>query len=173
LFLARRRSRRRPSQKLPGRHAPRTVPDFLALQYVWSAFGTSDVETGRSQLAEFVSAGLEEPFANSLLHGSVRLRERVAPAIEPHQTNRDFTYEQRFAARVPLTTLLEGCSDRTSVEHAAHTASARHGYTLAELGQALGRDPSTVCRWIRRARARLVRAGTVSRVERAAARNKI
>jgi putative transposase len=78
------------------------TPEFLALQYVWSAFDTSDAEIGRARLAEFVRAGLEEAFPNSLLHGSVRLHERVAPVIEPHQTNRDFTYEQRFAARVPL-----------------------------------------------------------------------
>lgn len=149
------------------------APGFLALGYVWSAFGTSDPEIGRPRLAEFVRAGLQETFPNSLLHGAVRLQERMAPAIEPHQTNRDFTYEQRFAARVPLEAMLEGCTDRTSVENAAHAAFSRHGYTLAELGRALGRDPSTVCRWIQRARARLVRAGAVSSGESTAARNKI
>ncbi len=149
------------------------TPDFLALQYVWSAFGTSDLEIGRLRLAEFVHAGHEETFPNSLLHGSVRLHERMAPAIEPHQTNRDFTYEQRFAARIPLGTILEGCTDQTSLEHAAHTAFSGHGYTLVELGRALGRDPSTVCRWIQRARVRLLRGGVVSSAESTVARSKI
>jgi putative transposase len=149
------------------------TPDFLALQHVWSAFGTSDAAIGRSRLAEFVRAGLQESFPNSLLHGSARLRERMAPLLEPHHPNRDFTYQQRFAARLPLETILAGCTDQTSVENAAHTAFSRHGYTLAELGQSLGRDPSTVCRWIQRVRARLLTAGAVSCPESAAAKNKI
>jgi REP element-mobilizing transposase RayT len=149
------------------------TPDFLVLQHVWSAFGTSDLEIGRSLLAEFVDAGLSETFPNSLLHGSVGLCERMAPLLEPHQSNRDFTHEQRFAARLPLETILAGCSDRTSVENAAHAAFSRHGYTLAELGQALNRHPSTVCRWIQRVGARLPTAVAVARAGDAAARNKI
>ena len=149
------------------------APAFLALQHVWAAFGTSDPAIGRARLVEFVRAGCEESFPNSLLHGSAGLRERMAPVLEPHHPNRDFTHEQRFAARPPLETILAGCTDQTSVENAAHTAFSRHGYTLAELGRSLGRDPSTVCRWIQRARARLVTAAAVSSPESPTARNKI
>lgn len=130
-------------------------PDFLTLRYVWMAFGTADPETGRSRLTAFVAAGVEETFSNSLLHGSVRLHDRMAPELEIHEPNRDFTCEQRFAARPPLGAILEGCTDRVSIETAAYVAFSRHGYTLAELGRALSRAPSTVCRWIQRAQARL------------------
>ena len=136
-----------------------TTPDYLSLRYVWSAFGTPDAEKGRSRLAAFVAAGVDETFSNSLLHGSVRLNARMAPALEIHAANHDFTCEQRFAARPPLGTILDGCTDRTSVDTAADLAFSRHGYTLAELGRALSRDPSTVCRWIQRARARRPQTG--------------
>ena len=130
------------------------APEFLSLGHVWSAFGTSDGAVGRARFADFVLAGLQEEFVNPLLHGSDRLAARLAPELEPHRANRDFVYPYRFAARLSLTTLLEGCIDRVDLEDAAHAAFYRHGYTLAELGSALSRDPSTVCRWIQQAAAR-------------------
>lgn len=131
------------------------APEFLALQYVWSAFGTSDPDVGRARLAEFVRAAVRDDFPNPLLHGADSLARRIAPRIEPHQSNRDFAYPYRFATRLTLGALLEGCLDRVSLEDAAHTAFYRHGYTLAAIAGAVSRDPSTVCRWIQRAAARL------------------
>ncbi|MEO6212302.1 MAG: transposase [Vicinamibacterales bacterium] len=131
-----------------------TAPAFLSLELVWSAFGTSDADVGRARFAEFVRAGLQEDLVNPLLHGSDQLANRVAPELEGHQATRDFVYPHRFAARPSLGALLEGCLGRVTVENAAHSAFHRHGYTLAELGGALSRDPSTICRWIRRAAAR-------------------
>lgn len=151
-----------------------TDPDFLALHHVWTAFGTTDPEVGRSRLATFVAAGFEETFPNSLLHGSSWLHERIAPELAPHRANWDFTCEHRFAARPSLGALLEGCTDRPSLSLAAHVAFTHHGYTLAELGRALGRDPSTVCRWIRGAKALLPPVqSTLASGEDNDARNKI
>ena len=130
--------------------------EFLSVHYIWSAFGTSDPDVGRARFAEFVRAGVqEESFANPLLHGGDRLAGCVAPKIEPHQSNRDFVYAERFATRLTLGALLEGCIDQVSLEDAAHSAFHRHGYTLATIANRVGRDPSTVCRWIKRAAARL------------------
>jgi REP element-mobilizing transposase RayT len=132
------------------------APEFLSLQYIWSAFGTTDPEVGRARFAEFVRAGVqEENFPNPLMHGSDLLARCVTPKIEPHQSNRDFVYAERFATRLTLPALLEGCIDRVSLEDAAHLAFHRHGYTLAAIANAVGRDPSTVCRWIQRAATRL------------------
>jgi len=130
------------------------APAFLSLKEVWSAFGTSDPEIGRARLSHFVAAGIEDSFPNPLLHGSEQLARQIAPELAPHQSNGDFVYPYRFAARLTLSALLDGCIDRRSVEDAAHTAFYRHGYTLAELGRALSRDPSTISRWIQRAAAR-------------------
>ena len=131
------------------------LPDFLSPQYVWSAFGTCDPDVGRARLVEFVRAGFEDVFPNPLVHGGEYLARQVAPRIEPHQSNPDFTYSNRFATRLTLSALLDGCGDRISLEDAAHAAFYRHGYTLASIGAVVSRDPSTVCRWIQRAAARI------------------
>jgi REP element-mobilizing transposase RayT len=127
---------------------------FLALDYVWSAFGTADPVLGRARIAEFVACAFEDSFPNPLLCGGDGLAARVAPSIAPCQSNRDFVYPHRFAARLTLGAVLDGCVDRVSIEDAAHAAFHRHGYTLAEIGAVVSRDPSTVCRWIQRAAAR-------------------
>jgi REP element-mobilizing transposase RayT len=128
--------------------------DFLVMNHLWRAFGTSDEGIGRGRFATFVAAGLLEPPDSSLLHGSDDLSGRLASALKPHASNVDFVYAHRFAARPSIGTLLEACPDQCSLEEAARTAFFHHGYTLAELGRAVSRDPSTVCRWVRRAAAR-------------------
>lgn len=131
------------------------APGFLSLQYVWSAFGTSDPDVGRARIAEFVRHAVQDSFPSPLLHGAERLIRHVAPKIEPHQRNRDFVYACRFATRLTVGAILDGCMDRVSLEDAAHAAFYRHGHTLAAIADAVNRDPSTVCRWIQRAAARL------------------
>jgi REP element-mobilizing transposase RayT len=130
------------------------APSVLSLQHVWRAFGTSDPDTGRARFAEFVRAGVDDPFPDPFMHGDHRLARQLEARLEPHQSNRDYIYGHRFAARLKLDALLEGCVDRVSLENAAHAAFHRHGYTLAAIGGAVSRDPSTVCRWIQRAAAR-------------------
>jgi len=149
------------------------APDFLSLQYVWSAFGSSDPDIGRARLVEFVRAAVPECFPNPLLHGDDRLARHLAPRIEPHQSNPDFTYSCRFATRLTLSALLDGCVDRISLEDAVHAAFYRHGYTLAAIGDVVSRDPSTVCRWIQRAAARMSGGKRVSPGGASRARNKI
>jgi putative transposase len=128
---------------------------FLALEKVWLAFGTSDPALGRARFADFVAAGLQEVFDNPVFHGSERLAGFLAPLLEPHKVNTDIPHTHRFATRPTLGTLLEGPRTRAELENAAHLAYYVHAYTLAEIGSALGRDPSTISRWIRRARTRL------------------
>jgi REP element-mobilizing transposase RayT len=149
------------------------APDFLSLQYVWSAFGTTDPGLGRARLLEFVRSAVQDSFPSPLLHGDDCLARQVAPAIEPEQSNRDFTYPYRFATRLTLGALLEDCPDRVGLEDAAHAAFHRHGYTLAAIGEAVSRDPSTVCRWIQRAAARLLGECPLSPEAAPSARNKI
>lgn len=148
-------------------------PPFLASDHVWAAFGTSDSEVGRARLAEFVRAAVQDSFPNPLLHGGERLARHISPSIEPHQSNRDFVYPDRFAVRPTLGTLLEGCVARDKLCAAAHAAFYRHGYTLAEIGANMRRDPSTVCRWIQRAAAELSPEGKLSPERANRARNKI
>jgi REP element-mobilizing transposase RayT len=130
------------------------VPAFLSLQYSWAAFETSDCRVGRARLTDFVAAGIEDPFVNPLLHGSPAFAERLAPQLERHQATRDYVYAARFAARPSLGSLFDGCFGRRALEDAAYEAFQKHGYTLADIGAVVGRDPSVVNRWIGHARGR-------------------
>ena len=130
------------------------VPAFLALHRVWEAFGTTDPSIGRERLRHFVAAGVEDTFLNPLMHGSATLTARVAPLLEPLAFHREFVRGQRHAARPSLGELLEGRFSRRDIEDAVLIAFDRHAYTLAEIGATVGRAPSTIWRWIQRAKSR-------------------
>lgn len=146
---------------------------LVTAEHVWAAFRTSDPDVGRARFRDFIDARLEAATSDHLLDGSDRLRTRMAPSLEPYFANPDFVYAHRCAARPSLGALLEGCEHERRAEDAAHTAFHRHGYTLAEIGRALGRDASTVCRWIQRAAARQTAVDAVPPGEDTDARNKI
>jgi REP element-mobilizing transposase RayT len=142
-------------------------PPFLSLEETWTAFGTSDAAVGRERLAHFVAAGMQDPFANPLLHGSPRLSAQMTDRLKPFQDVREHVYAERHAARPTLGSLLEGCVDRHVLQDAAYAAFCQHAYTLAEIGTAISRDPSVVSRWIKAAKLRASSQGDI------AARNKI
>ena len=130
------------------------APDFLALQYAWSAFGTSEPEVGRARFAAFIRAGSQEIFDDTLLHGSAAFAAEFTSHLERHHSNWDFVYAHRFSARITLGALFDGRMSTCRLEDAAHAAFHQHGYTLAEIGRVVSRNPSTVCRWIQRAASR-------------------
>ncbi len=146
-------------------------PQFLALDEVWSAFGTSDPDVGRSRLEEFVQSGLSQPLTNPLFHGSHRLAEVVAPLLTPTQRTLEYVYAERFAARPSLSALFQGCHTPRDLKAAARSAFFEHAYTLAEIGRMVARDPSVVCRWVRADENTTRR--TLSPLEDNPARNKI
>ena len=148
------------------------TPEFLSLDDIWAAFGTTEAEAGRERFTQFVAAGLLDTFDNPILHGTADLRRRLAPELAPYEAARDHVCAARFAARPSLGSLLEGCLDRRALEEAAHAAFHRHAYTLAEIAAVVNRDPSVVSRWIQHA-ARRAAPRTASSREDIRARNKI
>ena len=149
-------------------------PDFLSLQDMWAAFGTSDAGIGRERLGTFVGADVMDAFPNPLLHASARLNDRVAPRLKPHQNTRDYVCAARFAARPSLGSLFDGCIDRASLQDAAHVAFHQHAYTLADIAAVLNRDLSVVSRWIQQSRVRQgTNHGSVPSPEDILAKNKI
>lgn len=133
-------------------HAP--SPDFLAIDGVWEAFDTADPDVGRDRYVAFVVGEPSDVSHAALFHGSDRLAGRLGPLLEPHQSTRDFVYPHRFAAHRSLESLFEGAADPEALEDAAWEAYEHHAYTLAEIGRIVGRDPSTIWHWVRRAAAR-------------------
>jgi hypothetical protein len=150
-----------------------TIPDFLSCEYMWAAFGTSDVAVAQARFSEFVRAGVQDVFPNPLLHGSEGLADTQAPKLAPHKSTRDYVYAHRCAARPTLGTLLDGRVG-PQLEVAMALAFDRHAYTLSEIAGAVGCDPSTVSRRIQRTRGRKPSAAALSSpVEDNSARNKI
>ncbi len=147
--------------------------DFLALDEVWSAFGTTDPQIGRARLAEFVAAGMQEDGPDSLLVGSERLKRFVAPILAPHRTDCEHACAERYAARPSLGSLFEGCHRQQDLDDAAYRSFVEHAYTLAEIAVVVSRHPSVVCRWIQRAKRKQSRRTPVTSTEDIRAKNKI
>jgi putative transposase len=141
-------------------------PTFLALGRVWGAFSADSVSACERYEA-FVTASPPEPQdrpAGPLVCGSDAFLARVEPALEPHRHERDVVYGERFACRPSLAHLFTNSGDRDALDVAMWAAFERHGYTLREVGEFLGRPPATVWRRVRRG-ARSVAAVVVSKNE--------
>ena len=123
---------------------------FLSVDPIWNALGCADPEAGRALYIAHVKQGdTPEELQNALLFGSDLLKRRARPLLEPHRDEREFLYQDRFAARPPLDSLFLDV-DRPSLAEAARTAFHVHGYTLKDISELVGRSPSTICKWIHR-----------------------
>jgi REP element-mobilizing transposase RayT len=127
------------------------TPPFLTLDPVWRAFGCLDDVSGRPRyIAHVGKEGPVEELQDAVLFGGDLLARIVRPLLEPHREDRAFLYEDRFATRPPLGTLFVDVDSTASARHAAWTAFHTHAYTLGEIGEVVGRSPSTISRWIHR-----------------------
>lgn len=127
-------------------------PPFLALDFVWQAFGRERA-VAQQLFASYVTGGRSEavdPPTGAMVFGSEEFRARVGFVLESRRTNREFTYAQRFSCRPPLAQLFGGASESAGLDLAMREAFERHGYTLTEIGGCVGRPPGTVWRRIRR-----------------------
>lgn len=131
-------------------------PPFLAIDRLWTALGCSGADKGRAKYIAHVKkdAGAEE-FEKVLVFGSELLGRQVTPLLEPHRNTRAFVYAERFATRPPLDDLLINADSTTALKIAARDAFQRHAYTLEQIGDMVGRSPSTISKWIRQVEASL------------------
>jgi hypothetical protein len=83
------------------------------------------------------------------LCGSDAFLARVEPALEPRRGEREVVYGERYACRPSLAHLLTDAWDPDALDIAMWEAFERHGYTLREVGEFLGRPPATVWRRVR------------------------
>jgi putative transposase len=127
------------------------VPPFLDLTAVWNALGTDDPDEGQRLFSQFVESGDEVHGWCEVMLGSERLAARLRPLVRANREEREFVYAQRFALRPGLDSLLRGVERGPDLDWAVRTAFREHGYTLREIGEYVGRPPSTVWSWVRRA----------------------
>ncbi|HJR58876.1 MAG TPA: transposase [Vicinamibacterales bacterium] len=126
------------------------APVFLALDAVWSALHCPDPVAGRARYIAHVAGGADsDELQKALLFGDDLLVRQVRPLVEPHRDTEAFVHAERFAAtRPPLDAILLNADSPWTVKRAARDAFHRYGYTLQEIGDMVGRTPSSISKWI-------------------------
>lgn len=125
-------------------------PPFLDLGRVWHAFDCTDAAEGRARYIAHVAGGAAaEELQRALFFGGELLARQVHRLLEPHKADGELTYADRFATRAALDAVFANAASTEDVRTAAHDAFHRHAYTLREIGEFVGRTPSTISKWIR------------------------
>jgi hypothetical protein len=127
------------------------VPPALATEWVWEQFARTRA-TARRRYAEFVHDGIGVPgpweeVKGQVLLGSEAFIERLAPLHQECSTA-EIPQRQRVVHRPSLKALLAGADSRTARNDALARAYLTHGYTLTEIGQAVGLHYAPISRII-------------------------
>lgn len=128
------------------------VPPALATDWIYDRFaGTS--ATARKRYAKFVYEGIGVPgpweeVKGQVLLGSEAFVERLTPMLQECSTT-EIPKRQRLVHRPSLKRLLAGTDSKTARNIAMVLAYLKHGYTLSEIGQAVGLHYATVSRLIK------------------------
>lgn len=134
---------------------------FLALDEVWKAFESVDVGRAQALYADFVDAGsaVGDAPAGPIVCGSDAFAARVGVALASFRDSGDIVYAERFAVRPSLDVLFANVQGAQACDLSMRDAFERHGYTLREIGEFIGRHPGTVWKRIRRFAPGLASAG--------------
>ncbi|WHZ29946.1 MAG: transposase [Nitrospira sp.] len=131
-----------------------SVPSLLTVDWLLSQFGQQRAAAQRKYRA-FVAEGighhsLWEQVRGQVLLGNERFVERLAPQLRDKRPLKEISRQQRFATRPPLRHLFPAGSraDRTWRNEAIRRAHLEHGYSLSEIGRAVGLHSSTISRLV-------------------------
>lgn len=129
-----------------------SVPDFLDLEGVASAFDAGSWSEARERYITFVNApSAIEAVWGPLFAGSQATADRLEPLIAAHRENSEFVYAERYATRPRLETLFIGKSVGRELDEAVRHAFVDHAYTLKEIAILFRVHPTTIWRWAQRA----------------------
>jgi REP element-mobilizing transposase RayT len=132
------------------------APAFLSLDPVWRAFD-DDAAVAQRRFAAFVDGGPPGEFdrlGGTVTNGSGPFASQLSDILARHRDAHEVTYADRFACRPSLHQIFERHHDPAALDQGMGDAFQRHGYTLRDIGDFVGRPPKTVWRRIRRAAAR-------------------
>jgi putative transposase len=125
-------------------------PAFLDTTALCRSLDAENEAEMRVRLKTFVEAGDPADAWRALINGSEAFVKRMDDVIKPVRRESDYSYADRYATRPELTTLLNGL-EGAALDVAVAEAFLKHGYTLRDIGDALGeKHPSTIWRWIQR-----------------------
>jgi hypothetical protein len=128
------------------------TPSFLTVDCLLSQFGRQRL-TAQQKYRAFVAEGVGhgspwEHVQGQVLLGSKRFVKCLAPGLRDKRPFKEIPRQQRFAARPKLSQLFPASShvDRARRNEAIRRGHLEHGYSLSEIGQAVGLHYSTISR---------------------------
>jgi putative transposase len=138
------------------------APTFLSLERVWAAVNCENETDGRRRYLDHIAGGADAEYLRyALFFGGERLARQLAPRLVPYRSVIAHSYAERYAVRPPIDRVFLNADSKPAVKRAIVEAFQVHAYTLAEIGGVVGRDPSTVSKWIKQT---LIFPWTVTRV---------
>jgi hypothetical protein len=128
------------------------TPPYLTIDWLLAQFGQQRAAAQRKYQA-FVAEGIGqsspwEEVRGQVLLGSERFVERLAPGLQDKRLLKEIPRRQRFAAR-PMLSQLFGAktrTDRVRRNESIRRAHLDHGYSLTEIGRAVGLHYATISR---------------------------
>ncbi|MBH0181444.1 MAG: addiction module toxin RelE [Nitrospira sp.] len=128
------------------------TPPYLTIDWLLSQFGQQRV-AAQGKYQTFVAEGIGqsspwEEVRGQVLLGSERFVEQLSPGLRDKQLMKEIPRRQRFAARPTLSQLF-GSKTRTDLvrrNEAIRRAHLDHGYSLSEIGHAVGLHYATISR---------------------------
>ncbi len=140
------------------------APAYLRLEWLLSQFAKQPAVAQRRYQA-FVAAGVRQASPWDRLQGQVllgdeRFVEHLRPALQEKSAAPEIPRKQRHADRPLLTRLFPATrvDDRERRNARIREAHVKHGYTLSEIGSALGLHYSTISRIVARQEASAAQA---------------
>ena len=126
------------------------VPTFLSLDWIWAAVNCEDGVSGRRRyIAHIAGDDSADYVQHALFFGGERLARQLAPRLVPYRPVIAYSYAERYAVRPSVGDVFSNADSRGSVKRAVVEAFEVHAYTLREIGEVVGRDPSTISKWIK------------------------
>jgi len=129
-----------------------SAPSFLTVDWVLAQFGRQRAVAQRKYQA-FVDEGIGqgspwEHLQGQVLLGSERFVERLAAGLRDKRLLKEIPRRQRFAGRPPLSQLFGARTrlDQSRRNEAIRRAHLEHGYSLSEIGRAVGLHYATISR---------------------------
>ena len=131
-------------------------PDFLTREWLLRHFAR-DRRTAETRYRAFVAEGVGQPspwdkLTGQILLGSETFVKRTTRQRKAAGALSEIPRRQRLAARPGLSTLFpkQGFKDKPVRDKAIHRAHRDHGYTLIEIGRALGLHYTTISKVVNR-----------------------
>ncbi len=125
------------------------VPSFLEVDWILRQFGRNRVRA-QEVYREFVKAGRGLEVWNELrggiLLGSDEFVDKLKPLLSDFESLKELPRRERITARPSLAKLFSKVPSKETRDDRIHEALRVHGYTLQEVGDAVGLHYSTVSR---------------------------